>query len=232
MPKSARNKVVSLTQTDKKGRENKERIADELRKSLDQYNYVWILDVENMRNQFLQQIRQDWDGSRIMFGKTKLLQAVMGRNVEDEYLENLHKFSSLLKGSVGLLFTNEEPTVVKDYFETFEQKDFARSGTEAPLTFEIPAGIVYATGGQMPVEDDVPIAHSLESTLRNLGMPTRLVAGKVELTDPFTVCTEGETLDSKKASLLKQFGVACATFKVHLLGRYSKADASIEVTEN
>jgi len=225
MPRSSRNKVISLTQTEKKGRENKERIADEIRAAMDAYDYIWVLDVQNMRNTFLKEIRQAWEGSRILFGRTKLMQKVIGRSPEDEYLDNSHELSSLISGDVGLLFTNEKPQVVRDYFESFVKKDYARAGQEAPVDFTVPEGIVYSTGGIIPAEDDVPLVHSLESTVRQLGMPTRLFKGKIELAIPYTVCREGQVLDSKQTRLLKQFGVALSEFKVHLKGHYSKSDA-------
>lgn len=220
--------MISLTQTEKKGRENKERIADEIRQAMDTYEHVWVLDVENMRNQFLKEIRQAWQGSRILFGRTKLMQKVIGHSAEDEYLENSHKLSSVVKGDVGLLFTNEGPQVVREYFESFVKKDFSRAGQLSPLEFTVPKGVVYSTGGQVKPEDDVPMAHSLEPTVRQLGMPTRLDKGKVILAAPYTVCREGQTLDSKQARLLKQFGVACSKFSVTLMGHYFKKDASFE----
>lgn len=231
MPKSARNKVVSLTQTDKKGRENKERIADEIRAAMDTYEYIWVLDVENMRNNFLKEIRHAWQGSKILFGRTKLMQKVVGHSPEDEYLDNSHDISKVLHGDVGLLFTDEKPQIVRDYFESFVKTDFARSGQISPIEFTIPAGVVYSTGGVIAPEEDVPLAHSLESAVRQLGMPTRLYKGQVELAIPYTVCREGQTLDSRQTRLLKQFGVACSQFKMNLLGHYSKADAKFEEEE-
>jgi mRNA turnover protein 4 len=65
-------------------------------------------------------------------------------------------------------------------------------------------------GGEIAIEDDVPMAHSLEPELRKLNMPTTLVKGKITLENPYTVCKEGEVLDSRQTRLLKLFGVATA----------------------
>lgn len=46
----------------------------------------------------------------------------------------------MLEGSRGLLFTNEAPDVVTDWFESFKRSDFARTGNKATETFELPAG--------------------------------------------------------------------------------------------
>jgi mRNA turnover protein 4 len=217
---------VTLTKAEKKTREDKERIGDEIRVNAEKYTYTWVFRVENMRNTFLKDIRQDWTGSRIFFGRTKVMQKALGRSPEDESLENLHQLSATMSGEVGLLMTDEEPQVVRDYFDSFVKKDFARAGLVAPLTFTIPEGIVYSTGGQLPAEDDVPLAHSLEATVRLLGMPTQLKAGKVVLSSPYTVCTEGQVLDGKQTRLLKQFGIACAEFKVELVAYYDKESST------
>jgi mRNA turnover protein 4 len=48
------------------------------------------------------------------------------RNPEEEYNENLHKVSLILRGECGLLFTNEKTEDVLEYFENLSEPDFAR----------------------------------------------------------------------------------------------------------
>ena len=74
--------------------------------------------------------------------------------------------------------------------------------------------MVYSCGGEIPIEDDVPVAHSQEPNIRNWGVPTRLVRGKVELDFDYIVCKEGDVLTSGQTALLKMFGVATAEFRV------------------
>ena len=69
MPRSKRSKLVTLAQTDKKGRENKERIFDEVREALDTYRYVWVLHLDDVRTPVLQEIRTSWAGSKLIMGK-------------------------------------------------------------------------------------------------------------------------------------------------------------------
>lgn len=229
MPKSKRNKVVSLTQTDKKGRENKERIFDEVRSNLDKYQYVWILNLESIRNNILQQIRGDWQGSKLLMGKQKVLQKSLGETLEEEYKENISKLSKIFEGVVGILFTDEKPEVVKSYFDNFVKTDFARANTKSPIDFVIPAGVVYSRGGQIPEEDDVIMQHTMEPQMRTqYKIPTKMKAGKVFLEEDYPVCVKGEKLDVRKASILRHFGIACAEFKVKLLGYYDNNSNNIE----
>jgi mRNA turnover protein 4 len=60
-------------------------------------------------------------------------------------------------------------------------------------------------------------------------MPTRLQRGIITLDHEYTVCREGEVLDSKQTRLLKQFGIACAEFKVHLAGYWSKVNGDVQI---
>jgi len=141
----------------------------------------------------------------------------LGSSPEDEYQPNTHLLSKYLNGNVGLLFTDRDPSSIKDYFSTFSKTDFARAGTAATRAFTVPAGIVYSMGGEMAAEDDVTMAHSLEPELRKLNMPTSLVKGKITLENPYTVCEEGDVLDSRQTRLLKLFGVATSNFTVQLV---------------
>lgn len=141
----------------------------------------------------------------------------LGSTPEDEYQPSTHLLSKYLNGNVGLLFTNRKPDTISQYFSDFAKTDFARAGTEAARSFTVPEGVVYSLGGEIDADADVPMAHSLEPELRKLNMPTTLVKGKITLQNPYTVCKEGEVLDSRQTRLLKLFGVATAEFTVQLL---------------
>lgn len=157
------------------------------------------------------------DDNRLFFGKTKVMAKALGTSPEDEYQPSTHLLSKYLIGNVGLLFTNREPSAVIEYFGHFSQTDFARAGTPASRSFSVPAGTVYSMGGELAAEADVPMAHSLEPELRKLNMPTSLVKGKITLDNPYTICEEGDVLDSRQTRLLKLFGVATAEFTVQLV---------------
>jgi mRNA turnover protein 4 len=135
---------------------------------------------------------------------------------------------------VGLLFTDRDPASISDYFSALSPVDFARAGAAAPRTFTIPPGVVYSTGGAVAPEDDVPVQHSLEPELRRLGMPTRMVSGKVVLgadatgevaegAQGYTICREGDVLDSRQTRLLKLFDVCMSEFRVRLVAYWTSS---------
>jgi mRNA turnover protein 4 len=151
----------------------------------------------------------------------------LGQTPAEEHLTNLSQLTEHLSGNVGLFFTDREPKEVIEYFGAYSQTDFARAGVTATQTFTIPAGVVYSRGGELPEDDDVPLPHSVETTVRKWGMPTRLDKGKVVLDVPYTVCKEGEVMNSHQTALLKLFGVAMADFKIDLKAYYTKSNESV-----
>lgn len=158
----------------------------------------------------------------------------LGHNPETEAAENLHLLTPYLTGAVGLLFTSRDPTSVADYFESFRPMDFARAGTEATRSFSIPAGLVYSRAGEIPTSEDEPISHTIEPELRKLGVPTRLIKGKVmlELTDGqdgFPICKEGDVLDSRQTTLLKMFGVETSEFKVDVKAHWTRETGKVDI---
>ncbi|SPQ99564.1 unnamed protein product (mitochondrion) [Plasmodiophora brassicae] len=168
MPKSKRAKVVTLTKTLKKARPAKAAHLDLIRECVEKYSHIYIIRVQNMRNNLLKTVRGDWSTSRFFFGKNKLVSVALGRTADDEYKENLSQLSTFLKGDCGVMFTNSPSSEVQSYFESAQVDEFARSGFVSTVDFTVPAGVI-----------DMPF--SMETTLRQLGMDTKLNKGVIEL---------------------------------------------------
>jgi len=161
----------------------------------------------------------------------------LGNSPETECAENLHRLTRYMAGAVGLLFTSRDPDAVMSYFDNFRPLDFSRAGTLSTRSFTIPNGLVYSRAGEIPASDDEPVSHTIEPGLRKLGVPTRLVKGKVmlELTDGaegYVVCKEGQVLDSKQTTLLKMFGVATAEFRVDMKARWDRKSGKVTILED
>lgn len=222
MPKSKRDKKVSLTKTAKKGLELKQNLIEELRKCVDTYKYIFIFSVANMRNNKLKDIRNAWKHSRMFFGKNKVMMVALGRSPSDEYKDNLHQVSKKLRGEVGLLFTNRTKEEVNGWFTKYTEMDFARAGNKATLTVSLDPGPLK----QFP--------HSMEPQLRQLGLPTALKKGVVTLLSDYEVCKEGDVLTPEQARVLKLFGYEMAEFKVTIKymwdaesGRFQQMDGGL-----
>lgn len=210
MPKSKRDKKISLTKTSKKGLALKQQIVEDVRSCVEKYDRIFLISVHNMRNNKLKDLRGEWKDSRFFFGKNKIIALALGTVPENEAADGSHKLSKALKGQCGLLFTNRSTKEVLNWMEEYEEADFARSGYVTSQSIVLPEG-------PMP---DFP--HSIEPHLRQLGMPTALQKGVVTLIKEYVVCKKGQTLTPEQARILKLLDKPLATFKLLPLGVYSK----------
>jgi mRNA turnover protein 4 len=64
MPKSKRGKVFHLTQVNKKTREQKEKLFQDIRDTVPKYERCFVLGFDNMRNNHLKDVRHELSDSR------------------------------------------------------------------------------------------------------------------------------------------------------------------------
>lgn len=215
MPKSKRDKKISLTKTDKKGLVLKQRIMEDVKKCVEEYSRIFLISIQNTRNTKLLDLRAEWKDSKLFFGKLRIIALGLGKSKETEVAEGIHKLANAMKnpsmtGQYGLLFTNRPKNQVIEWANEYEEMEYARSGFVTPETVELPEG---------PLPQ---FQHSMEPQLRQLGMPTSLQKGVITLLKPFKVCQEGEALTPEQAQILKLLGKPLAVFKLLLLGVYTK----------
>lgn len=96
-----------------------------------------------------------------------------------------------------------------DWFDSYRQPDYARTGNVATQTITVAAGPV--------IMEDSVAPHSIEPQLRKLGMPTKLVKGVPTIDDDFVICSEGETLKPNQVNLLMLFNHLLSTVSVHFI---------------
>nr|AAX48829.1 PO-like [Suberites domuncula] len=220
MPKSKRNRVLTLSKTRSKGHELKSGLLQEIRDSVDKYANLFVYSIDNMRNAKLKDLRTEWKDSRFFFGKNRVMQLALGRSESDEYKTGLHYVSEQLNGAVGLFFTNEPTEKVEKWFDNFSENDYARSG------FISTEEIVCSEG---PLTQ---FTHNMEPQLRKLGLPTALKKGEVTLREDYTVCTEGDVLSPEQARILKLLDIKMASFKVNLICVWSNDGSFVQMSAN
>lgn len=206
--------LVTLSKVGKKQREWKEGLIEKVRDAVEKYPSVYVFKYKDMKNNSFKALRDKLrDSSRFFLGSNKILQVALGRGPEDEVRENMSKLTKIIKGHVGLLFTELPLEKVKEEFEGLEEPEFAKAGAKAKETVSFSKGAVEGPHGGK-------LEHTLEPTLRKNGMPTKLNKGIIELIADFTLCERGESLSPAQAALLRIFGYKFAKFQMGLLCRW------------
>ncbi|XP_045608312.2 mRNA turnover protein 4 homolog [Procambarus clarkii] len=216
MPKSKRDKKISLTRTKKKGLESKQNLVEEIRKCIDSYARIFVFSAQHIKTDKLKDIRLEWGHSRFFLGKNKVMALALGRTPEEEISDNLHKVSQKLIGQCGLLFTNSTKEEVLDYFENKKFPVHPHAGDLAAETVELKQGLLEQ------------FSHSLEPHLRKLGLPTRLQRGIPELLQDYTVCVKGKPLSPAQASVLKLLGNEMSFFHLKMEWFWNRLDGNFE----
>lgn len=62
---------------------------------MDEYDRMFVLSYQNMRASRFKDIRMDWKESKIYLGKLSIAQVALGRNAEEEYMDNLSRVSEV-----------------------------------------------------------------------------------------------------------------------------------------
>uniref|UniRef100_T1ITR9 Ribosome assembly factor mrt4 n=1 Tax=Strigamia maritima TaxID=126957 RepID=T1ITR9_STRMM len=216
MPKSKRDKKVSLTQVKRKPLETKQQLVQDVRSCAEQYARVFVISTENVRNNKLKDVRQEWKHSRFFFGKNKVMALALGKSDADECQNEIHHISKHLVNQRGLLFTNKTKDEVLKWFAEFKEPDYARSGNKALET-------IVLDKGPLPT-----LSFSLEPQLRQLGLPTSLQRGVITLTKDYELCKKDAELTPEQARLLKLLSKKMSDFKVNVICMWSN-DGSFEV---
>lgn len=127
-----------------------------------------------------------------------------------------------------MLFTDTEPQEVLEWFEDFQQADFARTGNIASRTVTLPVGPVMRVHSDPPE----PFPHNEEPQLRKLGLSTALKRGVPTLETSHKICDKGKALTSEQAQLLKLIGEKMVVFRVGLKARWDSDTGEVTQVES
>ncbi|CAG8632858.1 5804_t:CDS:2 [Funneliformis caledonium] len=179
--------------------------------------YIWRITPEDMRNEYLQQIRADWkDKGRLFFTKKTIMIKALGSNESDEQSVNVSQFSKELTGEGGILFTDEPVDDVLSYFSKTQFEDYARTGAYIDKDIILPAGNL-----RYHNTDNYVIAFQ-EQMLKSLGIPVRVDKGYLVLDQDYTICKYGDRLTADQAHMLKLLMFKLAVFKLIPTHYYDK----------
>jgi len=173
----------------------KEQYFQKMTTLLNTYSKVFIVCVDNVGSQQMNITRKQMRGkAEVLMGKNTLMRKVLKAFLE----ANPGHFHAILdekmKGNVGFVFTNSDLPKIRDFILANRVPAPARVGAIAPVDVMVPAGPTGCDPGQT-------------SFFQVLQIPTKIVKGQIEITNPVNLIKAGDKVGSSEASLLSKLSI-------------------------
>lgn len=162
---------------------------------LNTYGKVFVVCVDNVGSQQMNSTRKSLRGlGEILMGKNTLMRKVM-----KEFLNNNpgHFYNNLvpyISGNVGFVFTNADLPKIRDIVLANRVPAPARVGAISPVDVVVPAGPTGCDPGQT-------------SFFQVLQIPTKIVKGQIEITNPVNLIKKGDKVGSSESALLTKLNI-------------------------
>jgi large subunit ribosomal protein LP0 len=182
-------------------REKKVEYFARVEELINTYSKLFVVEVENVGSLQMQQIRlalRPLD-TVVLMGKNTMMRKI----INDLLAKNPdHPFGNMLDlvvGNIGFVFTNSELGAVRDVILANRVPAPARVGGVAPISVVVPPGATDCDPGQT-------------AFFQALGISTKIVKGRIEITSPVDLITAGERVGASQAALLQKLDVRPFTY--------------------
>jgi len=162
---------------------------------LSNYNKCIIVGADNVGSKQFGQIRQALRGkAELVMGKNTMLRKAFELFLEENPGHGFGQLKEKLKLNIGLVFTNDSLTDVRDVITANVVEAPARVGAIAPFDVIVPAGPTGADPGKT-------------GFFQALSIPTKIVRGQIEIINDVHLISEGEKVSPGSAALLKSLDI-------------------------
>jgi len=171
-----------------------------------QYSKVFVVKVDNVGSSQMHQIRSSVRGQAVLLmGKNTMVKKAM-RDIVSE-LPDIEALFPLIRGNVGLVFTNGDLKAVRDAMISHKVAAPAKVGVVAQRDVTIPAG-------------NSGISPDKTSFFQALGIPTKVVKGAIEILNDVLILKEGDRVGASEAELLSMLSIMPFTYGVVVENAY------------
>jgi len=167
---------------------------ERLTRYLQTYSKVLIITVDNVGANHLQRVRKQYRGqAEVLLGKNTLMRKCIRQYVDAGHPE-FEPLMEVLRGNVGLIFTNGDLRSMRNEVTSYRVPAPAKAGILAPSDVHIPAG---PTG----------LEPTATAFLQALNIPSKIVKGQVELTSVVHLIKKGDRVKPGAAALLQKLKI-------------------------
>jgi len=159
------------------------------------YTKVFVVAVDNVGSQQMNATRKQMRGSsEILMGKNTLMRKILKDFLEENPGHFYANIEVKIAGNVGFVFTNGDLPKVRDMILANRVPAPARVGAISPVDVTVPAGATGCDPGQT-------------SFFQVLQIPTKIVKGQIEITNPVNLIKKGDKVGSSEAALLTKLNI-------------------------
>jgi large subunit ribosomal protein LP0 len=180
--------------------ERKQEYFSKLENLLDNYTKIFLVGVDNVGSNQIQQIRISLRGrAEILMGKNTLIRKVFSNYIKKNPGHPLEQVIPLLKGNVGFVFTNQDLNQIREVLESNKVPAPARVGAVAPIDVIIPPGPTGCDPGQT-------------AFFQALQVGTKIQKGQIEIINEVLLTKKGEKVGNSEAVLLQKLNIRPFTY--------------------
>jgi large subunit ribosomal protein LP0 len=188
--------------------ERKQEYFAKLEALLTEYTRMFIVSVDNVGSNQMQQIRIALRGkAEVLMGKNTMMRKVFKNFVEANPGTPVEALIPYLIGNVGIVFTNGDLGEVREALESNRAPAPARVGAIAPVDVVVPKGPTGCDPGQT-------------SFFQALQVPTKIQKGQIEIVNDVLLCKEGEKVGNSEAALLQKLNISPFTYGMTIVVVY------------
>lgn len=171
-----------------------------------EYNKIFIVNVDNVSSSQMHQIRGALRGvAIILMGKNTMVRKAMKEAVAEN--PKLDALLPLIRGNVGLVFTNGDLCQVRDAIVSNRVQAPAKVGLTAQSDIYIPAG----STGMDP---------NKTSFFQALGISTKVVKGAIEIVSEVCIVKTGQKVGASQSALMQMLNLQPFHFGMSVLNIY------------
>lgn len=189
-----------------KGDNKKTEYFEKVNRLFREYTKIFIVNVDNVSSSQMHQIRGALRGlGVILMGKNTMVRKAMKEVVAEN--SKLEAILPLIRGNVGLVFTNGDLRKVRDSIISNRVQAAAKVGLTAQSDIFVPAG----STGMDP---------NKTSFFQALGISTKVVKGAIEIVSEVCIVKNGQKVGASQAALMQMLNLMPFHFGMTVLSIY------------
>ncbi|KAF9586172.1 ribosomal protein P0 (A0) (L10E) [Lunasporangiospora selenospora] len=184
----------------------KEVYFQKLKTYLEEYNSIFIVNVDNVGSNQMHEIRKALRGdATILMGKNTMVRRAI--RILQEENPNYEKLMPSVRGNIGFVFTNSDLKTIRDKILVNRVKAPAKAGALAPVDVFVPAGNTGMEPGKT-------------SFFQALGVPTKIARGTIEIINDVHLIKVGFRVGASEAALLNMLNISPFTYGLTVVQVY------------